>query len=106
MDTKQRSNNNRDHNRTLALWILIHITHWTLLLTNLTACFFIIIYQPWYIAIPICTLLNNPILGGKFCMLNDLENRLRSKLGWTLIKKDFTETTINDIKRLIKNYAK
>jgi hypothetical protein len=62
--------------------ILAHcvaVTHLVIIFLNLLAVPLLIINMPFYIWMPIITLLVNPMIGGAYCMFNRLENYFRFK---------------------------
>jgi hypothetical protein len=65
-------------------------------LGNLLALGFICLYEPWYIALPLVTIISNPVIGGIHCGYNNLENRYRSRLNWPLIVDNFLPTILNE----------
>jgi uncharacterized membrane protein len=69
---------------------------------NLLALFYIVAYAEWYIALPLITLVSNPIIGGFHCAYNNIENTYRAALGWPLIEQNFIPAAIADIKQLIR----
>lgn len=82
--------------------IVLHITHWGLYLGNLLAIGALVAYAPWYYALPLCTILANPAIGGVHCLYNNLENHLRERLGWPLIEKNFLDGLVPLLKHLFK----
>lgn len=59
--------------------------HLIMILLNLLAVPFLIVYEPFYIWMPIITFLVSPLIGGTYCMFNRLENYYRQKAGMKLI---------------------
>jgi len=88
--------------KNVLLFCVANFTHWGLYLGNLVALSYVIAYQPWYIALPMLTVLGNPIIGGIQCAYNNLENVYRSKLGWKIVDQNFLPAAIQDIKNIIK----
>jgi hypothetical protein len=41
----------------------------------------LVYYQPWYIWMPLITMLVSPVLGGTWCIFNQLEDHYRNKAG-------------------------
>lgn len=64
---------------------LIATVHIILMIINIVSLPLLIIYQPIFVWMPILTLMVSPLLGGTFCMFNDLENHFREKAGMPLI---------------------
>ena len=76
------------HIKTLeTLWVLLVTAHLVILLTNMAAFFVLIVYAPWYIAMPCCTMIARVLFADVKCPLTTLENRIRIKLGLPQIKK-------------------
>lgn len=90
------------HFKNCALVSLIHAIHWCLYLSNIFAIIPLILFQPWYIFMPLVTVLGHPIISGAFCGLNNLENHYREKAGWTIIQHNFTEV---DMPYIIKFFG-
>lgn len=90
--------------KNISLFCLTNFTHWGLYIGNLVALSYIVAYYPWYIALPMLTILGNPVVGGIQCAFNNLENTYRHKLGWKIIDANFLPAAIEDIKNLIKKF--
>lgn len=89
--------------RNLVFWFSVFITHLGLYIGNILALFYIVAYEPWYMALPLITLIGNPIIGGIHCAYNNVENFYRGQLGWPLIEQNFLPALIVDIKRLLRS---
>jgi hypothetical protein len=87
-------------------WLIVHITHWGLYFGNIIGIIFIVIYEPWYLVLPLLTILYNPVIGDIYCAYNNIENRYRSALGWPLIEHSFVFTAIEALKRFKQNKGK
>lgn len=64
--------------------ILAHIVaaiHLIMIGVNTVAIPMVILYEPFYIWMPIITFLVSPFLGGVYCIFNRLENDFRRKAG-------------------------
>lgn len=68
---------------------IISIIHLLMIFLNLIAIPFLIIYEPFYIWMPIITLLVSPVIGSTYCMFNRLENYFRIKAGMDIIQDRF-----------------
>lgn len=55
--------------------------HAVLILMNTLAIPFAMYYQPWYIWVPIVTVLVSPLLGHHYCIFNQLEDHYRVQAG-------------------------
>jgi hypothetical protein len=73
---------------------LIVVIHNIVIAANLLSVLLLLIYTPFYIWLPMLTLLVNPILGGKFCLMNQTENYYRKLAGLPTIK-DRAEELLN-----------
>lgn len=60
---------------------IIKITHVVLMALNTISMFYLVIYEPFYIWVPMITILVSPLLGGQYCIFNHIENIYRIKLG-------------------------
>lgn len=63
----------------------IAVVHLLIITLNLVSVPFVIIFEPFYIWMPIITFLVSPLVGGAYCMFNRLENYFRAKAGMRLI---------------------
>lgn len=86
------------------LWLTVHLTHWGMYIGNLLAVGYLCMYEQWYIALPLVTIISNPLIGGIHCAFNNLENAYREQLGWPLIEANFLPTVLNEIKELFNAY--
>ncbi len=59
----------------------IAVIHLLIIGTNLISVPLLLIYQPFYICMPLITMLVSPVLGGTYCMFNRMENFYRIKAG-------------------------
>lgn len=70
---------------TTNFWILlsyiVRCVHWVVISANTLALFIVPFTLPWYLWIPLWTLLLSPVLGEDRCILNQLENKCRIKGG-------------------------
>jgi hypothetical protein len=55
----------------------------------------VILMEPFYIWMPIITMLVSPLVGGAYCLFNRLENHFRRKALLPLINDRFEEFTRN-----------
>jgi hypothetical protein len=67
------------------LWGII-VGHAVVIVGNIVSIFILPFFAPWYIALPIITLLINLMFGATDCPLTRLENRVRRRLGMKEIK--------------------
>ena len=88
----------------IILWALTHVGHWSLYLINCIAGIWLIIYEPWYVAVPLITILANPLMGGQYCVLNNVENMFRQQLGWPLIKDNFIDHVAPTLKSWVQKF--
>ena len=58
---------------------------------NILSIACLIAYQPFYIWLPIITILSSPLIGGCNCYINRLENRYRIKACMPLIEDRFLQ---------------
>lgn len=59
----------------------VNFIHQIMIAMNTLAIPFVIYYQPWYLWMPIITCLVSPILGGTWCLFNQLEDHYRNQAG-------------------------
>lgn len=64
---------------------LVSVLHLLLLIVNTVSVAFLIAYMPFYVWVPLISLLASPIMGGHYCFLNRLENLYRGKAGMPFI---------------------
>ena len=76
---------------------LVSIIHLLVILINVLAVPFLIVYQPLYISIPIMTMILSPLNGGTHCWMNQLENEYRIKAGRPQIKDRLEALAKGDI---------
>lgn len=70
------------HIQTLkALWVILVIAHLVVIFTNVASFFALIVYAPWYVAMPCCTMIVRVLFTVTRCPLTTLENSIRDKLG-------------------------
>lgn len=65
--------------------------HLVLIFANLISIPLLIVYTPFYIWVPIITMMNSPVVGGTYCSFNRLENHFRRKVGMRQITDRFEE---------------
>lgn len=65
---------------------LVSITHLFIIGLNVAAIPFVICREPFYIWMPVITMLVSPLVGGTYCMFNRLENFFRVKAGLPTIE--------------------
>ena len=65
---------------------IIATLHLTIMALNLLSIPFMIVAAPFYIWMPIITLMVSPLLGGTYCVFNRLENFYRIKADLPLIQ--------------------
>lgn len=63
---------------------------------NTLAIPFLIWKEPFWIWMPMLTMLSSPLLGGAYCLFNRLENYYRYKAGMRPIEDRFTELLRRD----------
>jgi len=69
----------------------VAVAHMGIILLNALAVPFLIWKEPFWIWMPMITMLVSPVLGGTYCMFNRLENHYRFKAGMPLIDDRFAE---------------
>lgn len=60
---------------------LVFIIHSIMIIVNIISIPFLIVYQPFYIWMPMITVLVSPVLGGTYCIFNNLEDHFRKLAG-------------------------
>lgn len=79
---------NKKLNRTkilrLCLYVLVPL-HSAIVATNVAAFFVVPFVAPWYLWVPICTMIGRVICVRNACPLTIWENRIRSRLGMNKI---------------------
>lgn len=70
---------------TLNLYLLI-VVHLLLVFANIASLFILPFAAPFYISLPVCSLLVNFMFNQSVCPLTKLENRLRRMVGWPEIR--------------------
>ena len=70
---------------TIALCSVVFI-HAFIICLNITAFFALPLEQPWYVWVPLCTMIGRVVWGAGTCPLTVLENRIRRELGMSEIK--------------------
>lgn len=73
---------------------VIGTIHLILYALNIASVVMLIVKTPWYVYIPMLTLLSSPLLGGIYCIFNQLENHFRAKAGLPLIHDRFSDLFI------------
>ena len=76
----------------ISLWCLV-VFHASVLIFNLTAIFLLPFLTPWYVSLPIITLLINLMFSPVSCPLTRLESRIRRSL------------SLPEIRHFIKHYV-
>lgn len=79
----------------------IVLLHNILIILNLMSIPLLIIHEPFYISLPLLTVLMSPLLGGAHCVLNNIENYFRGKADMDLIE-DRTEEISEFINKLFR----
>ena len=70
---------------------LIAIIHLAMISVNIIAVPCLILYEPFYIWMPMITFLVSPLIGGTYCIFNRLENHYRQKANMRLIDDRVSE---------------
>lgn len=65
--------------------------HLILITLNTISIPLLIMYQPFYIYIPLISVLASPIIGGTYCLFNRAENKYRLLAGMPLIQDRVAE---------------
>ncbi len=80
---------------------VITIVHLGVYLVNTISIPFIMYKTPFYIWMPMLTMMVSPVLGGTYCMFNRLENYVRVKAGMPT-RTDVFESVVYCFEVLIK----
>ena len=78
---------------------LVSIIHTVFLTANCISIPCLIILEPFYIWMPMITMLGSPLIGGSYCLFNQLENYYRQKANMPVIK----DRSIEIIKFIYRN---
>ena len=62
------------------------LAHLSIMVLNIASFFIVPFIYPWYIFIPICTVIARAVFVPRSCPLTSLENVIRRRLGLTEIK--------------------
>lgn len=65
----------------LILAYFVAVTHGILIIVNLISVVCLIVLTPFYIWVPMISLMISPFLGGTYCIFNNIENYYRKKAG-------------------------
>lgn len=84
---------------------LIAILHLSIIALNFISIPLIIINEPFWLAMPLITLLVSPLIGGSYCLFNVLENKYRVKAGLPEIN-DRTEAFVSDARKAAQEFCK
>lgn len=74
---------------------LVSIFHIGLITTNIIAIPLLIIHEPFWIWMPLITVMCSPLFGGVYCPLNRMENYFRRKSGQEQIVDKLTDIIQN-----------
>lgn len=69
----------------LALQVIVML-HALIICLNVTAFIALPLEQPWYVWVPLCTIIARIVWGAGECPLTVLENKIRKKIGMKPIK--------------------
>ena len=75
--------------KTGTLWTILYTIvtiHMSIIIFNLLACLVIVFLAPWYIALPITSLIVNMTFSPISCPLTRLEDSIRRKLGLPVVR--------------------
>ncbi len=67
-------------------WFLVTAMHIGLVFGNVLAFFALPFIAPWYVSLPLCTSIVTVAFSHDNCVLTNLENKYREKLGWPKIR--------------------
>ena len=67
----------------LSITVFIHAF---IMCLNITAFFALPLEQPWYVWVPLCTMIARIVWGSGTCPLTVIENKIRERLGMKPIK--------------------
>lgn len=79
----------------------IAIIHLVMIGVNCISVPLILLNEPFYISVPLITLLFSPLIGGTYCMFNNLENHFRRKANMPEIN-DRTEAFMKEVQQLLR----
>lgn len=71
---------------------------------NTLSPIYLIIYEPWYIACPLITVIASPLVSGVYCAFNTLENNIRIKMGLQALDNDFSVFYFRKIKKWLSSF--
>ena len=74
---------------------IISIFHIAIIIGNTIAIPMLMLYQPFYIWLPIVTYLCSPMIGGVYCPLNRMENHFRRLSGQEQFTDKMEDIIIN-----------
>ena len=61
--------------------VLLVFFHFIVIILNTASFFVCVFYLPWYLYVPVCTMIGRLIFGSGVCPLTSLENAIRKRLG-------------------------
>jgi len=82
-----------------AALLLVVTVHLVLVLANILAFFLLPFLTPWYVSVPLATLLFSFMTTGQECRLTNLENSLRQRLGKRKINGFVGHYLVRPVKR-------
>jgi hypothetical protein len=83
---------------------VVVIAHSFMYIMNTLSPIYLIIYEPWYVACPLITVIASPLVSGVYCAFNNLENSIRMRLGLELLNTDFSIFYFRKIKKWFSSF--
>lgn len=85
-----------------ALWA-VTTAHLIIIIGNLTSILLLPVFMPWYVALPLMSLLVNLLFAPVPCPLTKLENKIRKELGMREIRHFVGHYLVWPIKRKLRS---
>ena len=92
--------------KTGTLWTILYTIvtiHMSIIIFNLLACFVIVFLAPWYVSLPITSLIVNMTFSPISCPLTRLEDSIRRKLGLPIVRHFMKYYIIDRIRKWRSN---
>lgn len=84
---------------------IISIIHLVMIGVNCISVPLLLLNEPFWISVPLITLLFSPLIGGTYCMFNNLENHFRRKANMPEIN-DRTEAFVKEVLSIFRRKTK
>ena len=85
-----------------ALWVVV-ITHLIIIVGNIVSILILPILMPWYVALPLMSLLVNLLFAPVPCPLTKLENKIRKELGMREVRYFVGHYLVWPVKRKLRS---